>query len=43
MKMNFSLVPFEIVSRSASEATATGYSKVHAAEQESLIKKAFSK
>jgi 2-oxoglutarate dehydrogenase E1 component len=43
MKMNFNLVPFEIVSRSASAATATGYSKVHAAEQDSLIKKAFSK
>jgi len=36
------LFPFEIVSRTASAATATGYSKVHAAEQEALMKKAFS-
>jgi 2-oxoglutarate dehydrogenase E1 component len=42
MRMNFDLVPFEIVARTASAATATGYNKVHAAEQESLMKKAFS-
>jgi 2-oxoglutarate dehydrogenase E1 component len=42
MRMNVDLFPFEIVSRTASAATATGYSKVHAAEQEELMKKAFS-
>lgn len=42
MRMNVDLFPFEIVSRTASAATATGYSKVHAAEQEALMKKAFS-
>ena len=43
MKMNFDLAPINIVSRSASAATATGYSKVHAAEQEEIMKKAFAK
>ena len=43
MKMNFNLAPFQIVSRSASAATATGYSKIHAAEQEEIMKKAFAK
>lgn len=43
MKMNFDLVPFRIVSRTASAATATGFSKVHAAEQKELMEKAFAK
>ncbi|NBO58727.1 MAG: 2-oxoglutarate dehydrogenase E1 component [Chitinophagia bacterium] len=43
MRMNFDLAPISIVSRSASAATATGYSKVHAAEQEEIMKKAFTK
>ncbi|MEY2596877.1 MAG: hypothetical protein RI965_2149 [Bacteroidota bacterium] len=43
MRMNFDLAPISIVSRSASAATATGYSKVHAAEQEEIMKKAFAK
>ena len=43
MKMNFAIAPFNIVSRTASAATATGYSKVHGAEQEEIVKKAFSK
>jgi 2-oxoglutarate dehydrogenase E1 component len=43
MRMNFTIAPFNIVSRTASAATATGYSKVHAAEQDEIVKKAFSK
>mgnify|MGYP006273637389 FL=1 len=42
MKMNFETAPLTIVSRTASASTATGYSKVHAAEQEEIVKKAFS-
>jgi len=41
LKMNLDLFPFEIVSRSSSASTATGYSKVHAAEQEAIVKTAF--
>ena len=41
LRMNLTTIPFNIISRSASAATATGFSKVHAAEQETIIKKAF--
>ncbi len=41
LKMNLDLFPFEIVSRTPSASTATGYSKVHAAEQEAIVKTAF--
>ena len=42
LAMNLNLLPFEIISRNSSAATATGYAKVHAAEQKELIEKAFS-
>jgi len=41
IKMNVHAIPMDIISRSASAATATGFSKVHAAEQSELIAKAF--
>ena len=41
LKMNLLAFDFEIVSRSSSAATATGYSKVHAMEQQEIINKAF--
>jgi len=41
LRMNLTTIQFNIISRSASAATATGFSKVHAAEQETIIKKAF--
>jgi 2-oxoglutarate dehydrogenase E1 component len=41
LRMNLHSIPFTIVGRTASAATATGFSKVHAAEQESILKKAF--
>ena len=41
LRMNLLSIQFDIISRTASAATATGFSKVHAAEQESIIKKAF--
>ena len=42
LRMNLQHINFTIVSRAASAATATGYSKVHAKEQAELIDKAFS-
>lgn len=41
LRMNLDSFAYKIVARSASAATATGFSKVHAAEQESIIKRAF--
>jgi 2-oxoglutarate dehydrogenase E1 component len=41
LRMNLTSIQFDIISRTASAATATGFSKVHAAEQETIIKKAF--
>ncbi len=41
IKMNLQVISIDIVSRPASAATATGFSKVHAAEQSELINKAF--
>jgi 2-oxoglutarate dehydrogenase E1 component len=41
LRMNLMSIQFDIISRTASAATATGFSKVHAAEQEFIIKKAF--
>lgn len=41
LKMNLLAFDFKIVSRSSSAATATGYSKVHAMEQQEIINKAF--
>jgi 2-oxoglutarate dehydrogenase E1 component len=40
LRMNLDM-PFTINARNASASTATGFSKVHAAEQESLVKKSF--
>jgi 2-oxoglutarate dehydrogenase E1 component len=42
LRMNLDTVQFNIVARTASAATATGFNKVHAKEQEEIIKKAFS-
>jgi 2-oxoglutarate dehydrogenase E1 component len=39
--MNLKTINFGIISRQASAATATGYAKVHAAEQAELIETAF--
>ncbi len=39
--MNLKSINFGIISRQASAATATGYAKVHAAEQAELIETAF--
>jgi 2-oxoglutarate dehydrogenase E1 component len=39
--MNLVTIDFTIISRTASAATATGFSKVHAKEQEEIIKNAF--
>ena len=41
LRMNLDSFAYKIVARSASASTATGFSKVHAAEQESIIKRAF--
>ncbi len=41
MRMNVRNINFYIISRSASASTATGYNKVHAKEQASLVEKAF--
>jgi len=41
LKMNLDSFDFGIIARAASASTATGYSKVHAKEQEDLLKKAF--
>jgi 2-oxoglutarate dehydrogenase E1 component len=42
LRMNLDAIAFNIIARTASAATATGFNKVHAAEQEEIIKKAFS-
>lgn len=41
LRMNLKHIHFSIISRAASAATATGYAKVHAAEQTALINAAF--
>lgn len=41
LKMNLEVLEFSMVGRHASAATATGFSKVHAKEQEEIIQKAF--
>ncbi len=42
MRVNLKNINFYTVSRNASAATASGYAKVHAAEQAQLLEKAFS-
>ena len=42
LRMNLNDINFYIISRKASAATASGYSKIHAKEQSELIEKAFS-
>ena len=41
LRMNLVTIDFTIISRTASAATATGFSKGHAKEQEEIIKNAF--
>ncbi|MFZ4059367.1 MAG: 2-oxoglutarate dehydrogenase E1 component, partial [Ferruginibacter sp.] len=41
LRMNLRQINFSIISRPASAATATGYAKVHAAEQAAIVKAAF--
>lgn len=41
LKMNVKGINFGVISRNASAATATGYAKVHKAEQEEIINMAF--
>lgn len=41
LKMNLDVFEFKMIARHASAATATGFSKVHAKEQEEIILKAF--
>ena len=41
LKMNLDVFEFRLIGRSASAATATGFSKIHAKEQEEIINKAF--
>lgn len=41
LRMNLKSISFYIISRQASAATATGYSKIHAAEQAQIIDTAF--
>ncbi len=41
LKMNLNTFEFRLIGRAASAATATGFSKVHAKEQEEIIQKAF--
>jgi 2-oxoglutarate dehydrogenase E1 component len=41
LKMNLDVLEFSMIGRHASAATATGFSKVHAKEQEEIIQKAF--
>lgn len=41
LQMNLKTINFGVISRNASAATATGYSKVHAAEQAEIINTAF--
>jgi 2-oxoglutarate dehydrogenase E1 component len=42
LRMNLTSVNFGVISRPASAATATGFSKVHKEEQEEILKTAFS-
>jgi 2-oxoglutarate dehydrogenase E1 component len=42
LQMNLKTIQFDIISRTASAATATGYAKVHAKEQAQIIEQAFS-
>lgn len=42
LQMNLKGIPFDIISRTASAATATGYAKVHAKEQAQILEQAFS-
>ncbi|MEI9933942.1 MAG: 2-oxoglutarate dehydrogenase E1 component [Ferruginibacter sp.] len=42
LRMNLKNINFAIVSRNASAATATGYAKIHAKEQEQIVSTAFS-
>jgi 2-oxoglutarate dehydrogenase E1 component len=42
LRMNMEGVNFHIISRKASASTASGFSKIHAKEQEAIITKAFS-
>ena len=41
LKMNLNSINFGVISRKASASTATGYSKVHAKEQQQIIDTAF--
>lgn len=41
LRMNLKNINFHIISRPASAATATGFSKIHAKEQAAIIEKAF--
>lgn len=41
LKMNLNSFEFRLIGRAASAATATGFNKVHAKEQEEIIQKAF--
>jgi 2-oxoglutarate dehydrogenase E1 component len=41
LQMNLSQIKYDVISRPASAATATGYSKVHAKEQQDIIEAAF--
>lgn len=43
LRMNLTEVAFNIISRKASAATATGYGKVHAKEQAAILAEAFSR
>ncbi len=42
LRMNLNTVNFHIISRKPSAATATGYGKIHKAEQAAILEKAFS-
>ena len=42
LQMNLKTINYGVISRQASAATATGYAKVHAAEQSEIIETAFS-
>jgi 2-oxoglutarate dehydrogenase E1 component len=41
LTMNLDLFPFRIIARNPSAATATGYNKIHLAEQQEILKQAF--
>ena len=42
LQMNLKSINYGVISRNASAATATGYAKVHAKEQNEIIETAFS-